>query len=288
MLSIAIQKKLHFAFGKKDLDVQLDIPSGQLLAIVGESGSGKTTLLRLLAGLTKPDRGHITFEQKAWVHTAQGILLSPQQRSIGFVFQDYALFPNMTVVQNLRFALPKGQAPSIIDELLDITDLVTLADRRPATLSGGQQQRTALARALVRQPRLLLLDEPLSALDTELRNRLQLFIREVHERYQLTTLLVSHNRDEILKLADSIVRIERGEVVQWATPQAFFQLENADSGQLRGEVLRLSEKDGQGVADILVGANVLSVPIDQQVLQPGMRVHLRLSPKGQWKLCANT
>jgi len=284
MLSISVQKKLHFAFGKKNLQIELNVPNGQLLAILGDSGSGKTTLLRLLAGLTQPDSGQIVFENQPWVNTEKHILVPPQQRSIGFVFQDYALFPNMTVEQNLRFALPKNQSTAIITELLHITELTALAHRRPTTLSGGQQQRAALARALVRQPRLLLLDEPLSALDAGLRSRLQQFIREVHQRFELTTVLVSHDREEIVKLADAVIRLERGEVVERTTPSTYFQLQNMDNGKLLGEVLQLKTQQGREQAEILIGENVLTVATGGQKLQPGMKVQIQLSTDGHWEI----
>ncbi|MEJ7661517.1 MAG: ATP-binding cassette domain-containing protein [Hymenobacter sp.] len=166
MLDFHLTKALHTAAGPRTLDVALALPPGELLAMTGPSGAGKTTLLRLLAGLDRPDAGFVRFGGQTWSDAAAGQWLLPQRRPLGFVFQDYALFPNMTVRENLAFvAENQADKKQLVSELLELLELTELANRRPALLSGGQQQRVALARALARRPRLLLLDEPLSALD---------------------------------------------------------------------------------------------------------------------------
>lgn len=200
------------------LEAQLQLFAGELLALSGPSGSGKTSILRILAGLENRAKGQLEFQGQVWQDSAQSIFLAPQQRSIGVVFQDYALFPNMQVEQNLRFALPKNDRSTFIEELLEVLDLQGLRKARPPELSGGQQQRVALARALVRRPKLLLLDEPLSALDASMRSHLQVFIRQIHERYQLTTLLISHNTEEIQRLADRVICLDKGRIVQEYQP----------------------------------------------------------------------
>ena len=219
MLDFHLRKALHTAAGPRTLDVRLTLAPGELLALTGPSGAGKTTLLRLLAGLDQPDGGFVEAAGQTWYHRERRQWLPPQRRPLGFVFQDYALFPNMTVRQNLAFAAP-GQPQGVVDELLDWFELTELAARQPAQLSGGQQQRVALARALARRPRLLLLDEPLAALDQPTRLRLQQVLAEAHRRYQLTTILVSHDPAEIARLADRVVELDLGQVVRVGPPVA--------------------------------------------------------------------
>jgi molybdate transport system ATP-binding protein len=210
MIAIDIHKKLSAATGEMLLEVNTQIPSGQLLTLYGKSGAGKTTLLRILAGLTEADKGQITIDGVTWLDTNKKIKLPPQQRNIGFVFQDYALFPNMTVQENLSFALKKEQSSSIIKELIELIELGDLRKQKPKTLSGGQKQRVALARALVQQPKLLLLDEPLSAIDSEMRNKLQTYLLKVQQTYDLTTILVSHDESEIRKMSTAILILDQG------------------------------------------------------------------------------
>jgi len=221
MIDFHLTKALHTAAGPRTLDVALTLAPGELVALSGPSGAGKTTLLRLLAGLSKPDGGFLTFDGQPWYDHARRQWLPPPQRPLGFVFQDYALFPNMTVRQNLAFAAegqPDGRR--IVGELLELLELTELAERRPAVLSGGQQQRVALARALARRPRLLLLDEPLSALDLPTRLRLQDALAEVHRQFKLTTILISHDPAEIARLADRVVELELGRVLRVEPPVA--------------------------------------------------------------------
>ena len=213
MLDFHLLKALHTAAGPRTLDVRLTLAPGELLALSGPSGAGKTTLLRLLAGLSRPDDGFIQAENACWYSHERRQWLPPQRRPLGFVFQDYALFPHMTVRENLVFAA-NGQANKnqIVSELLELLELGELAQHRPAALSGGQQQRVALARALARRPRLLLLDEPLAALDQPTRRRLQQALLGVHRQFNLTTILISHDPAEIARLADRVVELDLGRV----------------------------------------------------------------------------
>ena len=185
------------------LDVEFTIQEGELVTLYGPSGAGKTTVLRMLCGLSTPDEGRISVRGQPWLDSAKKINLKPQHRDIGIVFQDYALFPNLTVKENLRYALKQDQPDAIVNELLEMMELTNLHDKKPELLSGGQRQRVALARAIVRKPRILLLDEPMSALDTALRVKIQDYILRVHEQFKLTTILVSHDIMEVIRLVQS-------------------------------------------------------------------------------------
>lgn len=199
-----------FAAGAGRLEVSLEVPEKQLVAITGASGSGKTTLLRLLAGLEKPESGSIRVHGNTWLDTARGVNLPPQQRSIGFVFQDSALFPNMTVLENIRFV---PGSPLLADTLIESAGLRPFIHQKPGKLSGGQRQRVALVRALVRRPQVLLLDEPFAALDDASGAELRQALLTLHEAWGTTTLLVSHHADDVRTLADRVIRLEYGTII---------------------------------------------------------------------------
>jgi molybdate transport system ATP-binding protein len=204
MLAIDIHKALHGSQGKMSLDVTLNIKQGEFVVLMGESGSGKTTFLRVLAGLEKAE-GRIISEGKDWYK------VSPQKRQIGFVFQDYALFDHMTVEENLLFVHDdKGLA----QKLLELTALLALATRNVKSLSGGQKQRLSLCRAMMNKPRLLLMDEPLSALDPKMREVLQEEIASLHKAFGTTTIMVSHDASSAYALADRIIVLEQGQIIQ--------------------------------------------------------------------------
>jgi molybdate transport system ATP-binding protein len=210
MITLNIKRKLNGADGQLDLNVDTKIGMGELVALYGPTGSGKSSILKMLAGLLQPDEGTITAGGRTWFDGAHKINVRPQERDVGMVFQEYSLFPNMTVRGNLEFALKKHEDGKIVDELLHVAGLENLSDKKPHVLSGGQKQRVALARALVRKPTLLLLDEPLSALDREMRSRLQEYILFCHRKFSLTTILVSHDFPEVLKMCGRILVLENG------------------------------------------------------------------------------
>jgi len=223
MIDIKLEKKLTGAGGDIQLQVDCQMQSGEIVGIYGPSGAGKSSILRMLAGLMVPDEGVIEVGGEVWLDTANGINLRPQHRNIGMVFQEYSLFPNMTVQQNLEFTLEKGKDKSLLREMLEIIGMQELANQRPQLLSGGQKQRVALARAMLRQPKLLLLDEPLSALDREMRKNLQEYILRFHRDFQLTTLVVSHDAAEITRLSERLWVLENGSFVYDGEPNLYFK-----------------------------------------------------------------
>ncbi len=279
MISINIQKTLFAATGKMQLALQLEIKQGQLVTLYGVSGVGKTSTLRMLAGLLKPDAGQLKVGQELWYSSEQKVNLKPQERQVGMVFQDYALFPNMTVLQNLEFALGKQTNKKIIKELIEVVELGDLQHRKPSTLSGGQQQRVALARALVQQPKLLLLDEPLSALDQEIRSKLQAYILQVHRHFKLTTILVSHDKKEIVKLSDWIFVLEKGQVKQQGHPISIFEKAELNTTfKLTATINDIQQVDHYFLIDLLIQDENIQLKISEkqgQGLQVGDRINIR-------------
>ncbi len=270
-MRFSLRKKLHTARGMIILEADLQVEDRELLVVTGPSGAGKTTLLRMLAGLLRPESGRIEVAGDTWLDTDRGIFLPSQARRVGMVFQDYALFPNMLVRENLDYARQPDTDPTLVEELMTIMEIEELAGRYPATLSGGQQQRVAVARALVRQPRLLLLDEPLSALDPTLRSKLQDYILRVHRRYGLTTLMVTHDLREISKMAQRVVRLERGKLIDQGPPQAELD------GIFLAEVHRLERTEGGYLIHLIASGATLAIALPEGCAghyRPGRRVRV--------------
>jgi sulfate transport system ATP-binding protein len=202
-------------------DVSVSIPSGSLTALLGPSGGGKSTLLRIIAGLEFADSGIVEIEGVDATH------LPPQKRNVGFVFQHYAAFKHMSVSRNVAFGLeirkrPKAEVKARVAELLSLVHLTQFAGRLPSQLSGGQRQRMALARALAVEPTVLLLDEPFGALDAKVRKELRDWLRRLHDEVNVTTVLVTHDQDEALEVADEIVVINDGRIEQIGTPDQLY------------------------------------------------------------------
>ncbi len=261
MIEVDVRKKLAASSGGEfTLEVRLRIESGELAALFGESGAGKTTLLRMLAGLTPPDDGTISVDNEVWFDSRRRINLPPQHRTIGFVFQDQALFPHLSVRGNLAYALPRHENSGFIDELLELTGLAALASRRPSSLSGGQRQRVALARALARRPALLLLDEPLSALDGNTRRHLQDEILQLHQKLQLSTLIISHDIPEVFKLAGQVFMLEGGAITRHGPPPMVFADQRIEGKiRLTAEVLAMEDDGVVHILTVLIGNQILNV-----------------------------
>ncbi len=263
MIELALQKKLQSSSGEMLLQIQFQIEQEKLVTLYGKSGAGKTTLLKLIAGLTLPDQGYIKVNDKVWFDTKRNVNLQAQKRNVGFVFQDYALFPNMSVRANLQFALTKGQDTKIIDELIEIVDLGDLQKRKPDTLSGGQKQRVALARALVQKPQILMLDEPLSALDHEMRSKLQEYILGVHREFKLTTILISHDISEIIRMSDYLIEIDHGKIVREGSPSEIFTQNRVNAKfQFTGKILAMVKQDFIFIITVLIGKDLVKVVAD--------------------------
>lgn len=247
-----------------DLQINCAISKGQLVTLYGKSGVGKTSILRMLAGLLLPDQGYIKVNDKTWFDHQNNINLSPQKRNLGFVFQDYALFPNMTVKENLSYALGRNGDKKTIDNLIDIIELGDLQKRKPQTLSGGQKQRVALARALVQRPNILLLDEPLAALDQEMRDKLQRYILEVHKEFYLTTILVSHDIKEIIRMSDEVIVLDNGLITHQTTPTKLFRNKGLSGKfQFTGEVNQIIQQGFIYILFILIGNELIQIVVDE-------------------------
>lgn len=232
--------------------VSLDIGSGELVALLGPSGSGKTTILRMVAGLEYADSGHIHFGDQ------DATDIPVRDRGVGFVFQHYALFPHMTVGENIAFGMKvskvkrsRQQIEARVAELLRLVRLDGLGNRFPSQISGGQRQRVALARALAVDPKVLLLDEPFGALDANVRRDLRRWLREIHEELGITTLFVTHDQEEALDLADRVVILDQGRIVQEGTPEAVCRNPNsAFVMNFLGDANRLGATVANGKAEI--------------------------------------
>jgi putative spermidine/putrescine transport system ATP-binding protein len=272
--------------------LDLDIARGEFLSLLGPSGSGKTTLLMLLAGFERPTGGSILLDGRRIDQ------LPPYRRKMGVVFQSYALFPHMTVAENVAFPLemqrlPRAEIMQRVDRALDMVRLGHLKDRRPSQLSGGQQQRVALTRALVFEPSVILMDEPLGALDKQLREHMQLEIRALHKRLGLTVVFVTHDQSEALTMSDRIAVFNAGKIEQLGTPQAIYDTPRTrfvaqfigETNLIEADVIGID--DGKAVIGLADGATVCvdaapGITAGQKVsvsLRPE-RLLLGKSPKG--------
>jgi len=264
------------------LDVAFRVEPGELMALVGHSGSGKSTLLRTIAGLWTPSEARVSVAGRTWVDTAAGIALPPHRRRVGIVFQSYALFPHMTAAENVASAmdhLPRGRRLAEAARLLALVNLPGLESRRPAELSGGQQQRVAVARALARNPDVLLLDEPFSAVDRATREKLYQEIRALRAYLNMPVVLVTHDMGEAELLADRMVVIESGRTLRaGTTAEVMF-----DAAVLRGMGLReagaaiparIAAQEGDGLTRLDTSAGPLWLP--QVEGAPGTSVRVRV------------
>ncbi|MFZ2648954.1 MAG: ABC transporter ATP-binding protein [Burkholderiaceae bacterium] len=246
--------------------ISFSVAKGKLFTLLGPSGCGKSTTLRCIAGLERPEGGVITVDAAAHVDAARGVFVPPDQRGIGMVFQSYAIWPHMSVYENVAYALevkrtPRSEIRQRVTQALELVGLAGLAQRGAPKLSGGQQQRVALARAIVGRPSLLLFDEPLSNLDAKLRERMRHEIRELQQRLEITAVYVTHDQTEALAISDSIAVMEAGRILAlgaprdiYGAPQNRFVADFIGSTNIvRGRVAAPVGDDGRGAVDVAFG-----------------------------------
>ncbi len=252
MIQAKIQKSLHGTNGKMCLDVDIQIKQGEFVVLMGESGSGKTTLLRILAGLEKAE-GTVEVEGMSWND------MPPQQREIGFVFQDYALFDNMSVEENLLFI---SKDKNLASRLLDLAELTGLAKQNVKNLSGGQKQRVSLCRAMMKKPKLLLMDEPLSSLDIQIRSKLQDEIKKLHTYFGTTTIMISHDPEEVYALADRVLVLNQGLIIKNGTADEVLQKK---SNLYKVKVLKLLKTSSKVMAGVFVAGELMNIEVNEEV-----------------------
>jgi len=258
MIDVNIIKRLQGSAGEMDLNIDLCIKEHEFVAITGESGSGKTTLLRILAGLEKSE-GKIEVLGKSWLDEKN--ILATQKRGIGFVFQDYALFENMNVLDNLLYVQKDKE---LAYHLLELTGLRKLEKRMPNTLSGGQKQRVSLCRAFMKRPKLLLMDEPLSALDPSMRTKLQHDILLLHKEFSTTTIMVSHDPSEIYRLASRVLVLKQGQIIQDGSPkEVLLKTQGSQKFSLTGELLDIIKVDVIHIGVVSIGQQIVEIVMDE-------------------------
>ncbi|EAI7076488.1 sulfate/molybdate ABC transporter ATP-binding protein [Campylobacter coli] len=262
MIKIDIKLPINTAKGKKQLELNTCLKANEITAIFGESGAGKTTLLKIIAGLIKPEFGRIEVGDELWFDTQKNVNLAIQKRKIGFVFQDYALFPNMSVKENISYTATSKQKA---EELLSLMNLENLAKIYPKNLSGGQAQRVALARALAREPQILLLDEPLSALDFKMRSFLQDELVKILQHFKITTLLVSHDLAEIYKLSHRILELSDGKIIKDARTNEFFTSSNLSAKlRLSATLLEMKKSDILVIFTLLLNQDIVKITLSEE------------------------
>ncbi len=263
MIEIDIKKILNTQNGITTLEINTKIQKHTFLTIFGNSGSGKTTILRILSGLINPDSGRIVVDGDVWFDADKNINIPPQKRKIGFVFQDYALFPHLNVYQNLCFGLSSKREKYRVDEILDLMELNNLKNEKPYILSGGQKQRVALARAIVYKSNILLLDEPLSALDNNMRTILQDEILKLHNHFKLTTIMISHDIAEICRLSNRILHLKDGKIINDGDINSIF-IKNTISSKFsfNAKIIDIKQNGIIFIVKILINNTIAVITMD--------------------------
>ena len=272
MISLNIKKELHGSNGVMNLDINLSLQNREFVALSGISGSGKTTLLRVLGGLEEAS-GEIIVDDEIWLN--EKIKKPIQKRDIGFVFQDYALFPNLSVIDNLLYV---KKDKDLAKQLLNLTDLYELKNRYPNSLSGGQKQRVSLCRALMKRPKILLMDEPLSAIDSHMRLKLQDEILTLHKEFKTTTIMVSHDPSEMYKLASRVLVLKDGKIIDDGLPKdILLKTQGSQKFSFEGEILDIIKVDVINIAIVAIGQQIVEVVLshdEARKLQIGQKVNV--------------
>ncbi len=264
MIRVSVNKMLKAQDSEFNLQIDCTIQSGEIIGLYGDSGAGKTSFLRIMAGLMTPDSGKVLVGGNRWFDRKGRVNLKTSKRSIGYVFQENALFPNMSVRRNLLFAVDETHQMESLDRIVELTQLERLLERMPNSLSGGQQQRVALARAMVREPQVLLLDEPLSALDHNMRSSMQDIILKSQRELGFTCILVTHDMSEIFKMCHRVFSLREGNIVKRGTPYEVFS-ENRSGGKFSftGEVIDIVKEDVIYIVTVLIGSQITKVVADE-------------------------
>lgn len=263
MIEIRCVKELRTAQGPMRLCVDMQVREGDFVSLFGESGSGKTTILRMVAGLLRPDEGYIRIGKTVLFDSAAGIDIPPQHRRTTLVFQEHNLFPNMTVWENIAYALRSDNDRAFAQQLMQAVDMSGLRDVRPLQLSGGQRQRVACVRALANRPDVLLLDEPFSSLDAQMRARLQDEVAALYRRFGMTVLFVSHDVAEVMRLSTYVVCLSHGAITARGTPEEVFVRQRLSSKfKVSGTVLAKAHDGVLTVVTVAVGSETVRVAAD--------------------------
>ncbi len=259
MIEINVQKKLLGQSGEFVFECDISNDESGIISIFGPSGSGKSTLLKMIAGLETPDEGLIKIGGQSWFDKDSGVNIKPQKRKVGFVFQEYTLFPNMSVLENIIFAQTEKNQKKAKD-LLELTELTELSSAYPSTLSGGQKQRVAIARAIAREPEILLLDEPFSALDTTVKRKMHDEVLRLKSSLKMPILFVSHDKEEVFRLSDKVATVNGGKISSLRTPgEALFDSKLSSKFAFYGTILQIKKIDIAYMAYISVGGQIVQV-----------------------------
>ncbi|TGK49203.1 ATP-binding cassette domain-containing protein [Leptospira kanakyensis] len=282
MIKIDIQKTFLSRSSKPlEFNFQCEIPLHQTNSLFGESGVGKTTFLKLLSGLLTPDRGFISVDGQTWFDSEKKINLPILSRSIGFLFQESSLYPNMNVRENLEFAFHKGKGDQpFLTELISIAEVGHLFNQKVDGLSGGEKQRLALVRALIQKPKFLFLDEPFTSLDHRIRNQLVSLIQTLQNRFQMTVLLITHEIPEVIKLSKRVFMVSGGQILFSGNPMEIFRQKNLNS--IEAEVMQINQDTDEVALWFPSPYLVFKRNTDERKLGVGDLVHTEIYlPKGK-------
>lgn len=258
MIQVDIQKQLNGASGNFTLDLKATFQPNKLYAVFGESGCGKTTFFKMLSGIVNPDSGIIIHNNQTLFDKTKKINIPTWKRNIGFVFQNYALFPHLSVYKNIIFGLDKAMQ-SQVDSLIELLNLAKLCDKKPKNLSGGQAQKVALARSILQNPKILLLDEPFSGLDQNAKNTLQQELKNTLKHFDFTTFLISHDITEVFLLADQVFMLENGAFLRQGTPQEVFLTQQSGENKVYGKILSIKKQDSLAIMQVLIQQTIFKI-----------------------------